>query len=82
VRNSGVRVLLDAPERGEKVRRFEREGGRLDRVRIGDDWRQHLRAPAVNSSSLTASSSERKGRGERGELGLYRGGLGGQLRCQ
>jgi hypothetical protein len=22
-----VRVLLDAPERGEKVRRFEREGG-------------------------------------------------------
>jgi hypothetical protein len=26
-RKSGVRVLLDAPERGEKVRRFEREGG-------------------------------------------------------
>jgi hypothetical protein len=60
-----VRVLLDAPERGEKVGRFEREGGRLDRIGIGGDWRQHLRAPAVNSSSLAASSAERKGRGER-----------------
>jgi hypothetical protein len=27
VRKSGARVLLDMPERGEKVRRFEREGG-------------------------------------------------------
>jgi hypothetical protein len=26
-RKSGARVLLDAPERGEKLRRLEREGG-------------------------------------------------------
>jgi hypothetical protein len=31
----------------------------------------------MNSSSLAASSAERKGRGERGEPRLYRGGLDG-----
>jgi hypothetical protein len=78
----GTRVLLDTPERGEKVRRFEREGGKLDRVVIGDAQRQHLRAPASDLGSPVASFRRVKGGARGGVRGLYRGGLGGQLRRQ
>jgi hypothetical protein len=76
-----VRVLLDAPEREEGDRRFEERGGFTVRMpsKIGG---VSARSPARNFTSLAASSAERIGRGERGELGLYRCGLGGQLRCQ
>jgi hypothetical protein len=52
----------------------------LHRVRIDDVWRRHLRAPAMNSSSLAAPNQEEKGGEGRGGVGLYRGGLHGQLR--
>ena len=38
---------------------------------------QQWRTSASDLDSLAASSAERRGRGERGEWGLYRGGIGG-----
>jgi hypothetical protein len=77
IQTGGVRRF--AGERGED---WEwREGrGSPDGVGIGRKCLQRLQTSASDLGSLAASSSERRGRGERGEWGLCRGGIGGHSR--